>query len=162
MKETDQKKATTMSEILIAPCGMNCRLCWGYIRDKNACPGCLIIDSQESRKSKCRSTCRIKNCERLLNGQTKHCSKNCQSFPCYRLRQLDKRYTTKYAMSMLDNLRMINEMGIRAFIQTEAEKWVCPECGEIICVHKPVCLACGCEWHQNNSSMDIGDIGGRR
>ena len=25
---------------LIAPCGMNCAVCLGYLREKNKCPGC--------------------------------------------------------------------------------------------------------------------------
>jgi len=44
---------------------------------------------------------------------------------------------------MIDNLNMINEFGIKHFIDIEKEKWICAECGEIICVHKPGCLKCG-------------------
>jgi hypothetical protein len=33
---------------------------------------------------------------------------------------------------------MINEVGIRHFIQNEKEKWHCPECDEMICVHNLV------------------------
>jgi len=29
-----------MSTVLIAPCGMNCRLCMAYQRDKKQCKGC--------------------------------------------------------------------------------------------------------------------------
>ena len=36
---------------LIAPCGMNCILCWGYIREKNRCPGCLINENQKSQNT---------------------------------------------------------------------------------------------------------------
>ena len=147
MTMASRKKTTTIPTILIAPCGMNCRLCWGYIRDKNACPGCLTLDSQESQKSKCRTTCVIRNCEHLAKGKTRYCSGSCNGFPCARLKQLDKRYRTRYGMSMIDNLKMINEVGIRDFIKSEKLKWVCPECGEMICVHKPICLSCGYEWH---------------
>jgi hypothetical protein len=34
MTETKRNKTTTISTKLIAPCGMNCRLCLGYIREK--------------------------------------------------------------------------------------------------------------------------------
>ncbi len=144
---THIKSTKTIPTDLIAPCGMNCRLCWGYIREKNTCPGCLRIDSQESQKSKYRTTCKIKNCDQITKNKTKYCSDSCDNFPCARLKQLDKRYRIKYGMSMIDNLKMINEFGIRHFIRNEKEKWICPECGQIVCVHRPACLTCGYKWH---------------
>ena len=147
MTETKRKKTTTISTNLIAPCGMNCRLCLGYIREKNRCPGCRVINNQDSQKSKYRNKCRIKNCEQIAKGKVKYCSDNCDCYPCARLKQLDKRYRTRYGMSMINNLKMINELGIRHFIQNEKEKWICPKCGEMICVHRPTCLSCGHKWH---------------
>lgn len=141
------KKNTTIPVDLIAPCGMNCRLCWGFIREKNSCPGCLRIDNQETQKSKCRSSCKIRNCEHITKGKTRYCSDRCDSFPCARLKQLDKRYQARYGMSMIENLEMIDESGIRKFIQNEKRKWTCPECGDLICAHKPACLCCGFKWH---------------
>jgi hypothetical protein len=137
---------TTIPTNLIAPCGMNCRLCLGYIREKNTCPGCRNINIPDSQKSKYRNRCRIKNCEQIAENKIKYCSDSCRKFPCARLKQLDKRYRTKYKMSMIDNLQMINEFGIRYFIRHEKKKWICPECGEMICVHRPACLSCGYEW----------------
>ena len=146
MTKTHRIMTATIPTNLIAPCGMNCRLCWGYIREKNTCPGCLGLNGQESNKSKCRTKCKIRKCERASKGNTKYCSDRCVSFPCARLKQLDKRYRTKYEMSMIDNLKMINEFGIRLFIRNEKEKWICPECGELICVHRPTCHSCGYKW----------------
>ena len=147
MIEEQQKMTTTIPTDLIAPCGMNCRLCWGYIREKNTCPGCQKINHQESQKSKCRTTCVIRNCEHLAKIKTKYCSDMCDSFPCTRLKNLDKRYRSKYGMSMIDNLQMIQGVGIRKFIQNEKLKWICPECGDLICVHRPACLNCGYRWN---------------
>jgi len=147
MTSERRKKTTMIPTILIAPCGMNCRLCLGYIREKNRCPGCRMIDKQESKKSEYRNRCRIRNCEQIAKGKIKYCSDTCGRFPCSRLKQLDKRYRTKYGMSMIDNLKMINEIGIRDFIRNEKEKWLCPECGGMICVHRPVCLSCGYKRH---------------
>jgi hypothetical protein len=144
---TLNRPKTTISTTLIAPCGMNCRLCLGYIREKNTCPGCRMIDKEGNRKSEYRNRCRIRNCELIANCKIKYCSNNCGRFPCARLKQLDKRYRTRYGMSMIDNLKMINGFGIRHFIRNEKEKWLCPECGEMICVHRPVCLSCGYKWH---------------
>jgi predicted RNA-binding Zn-ribbon protein involved in translation (DUF1610 family) len=49
-------------------------------------------------------------------------------------------------MSMIENLKNIEENGIRSFIRDEKKKWTCPQCGELICVHSPQCLSCGRKW----------------
>jgi len=54
-------------------------------------------------------------------------------------------------MSMLDNLDEIKQLGIRAFVRHQKEVWVCPECGILLCVHKPQCLSCGYEWYINRT-----------
>jgi hypothetical protein len=127
---------------LIAPCGMNCRLCIAYTREKNACPGCRGDDSV---KTKTRVTCRIKNCEKIRQGKIRYGFK-CDRFPCDRLDHLDERYRTKYGMSMIDNLGQIKNFGIRHFTKNEEVRWHCPKCGQLLCVHKPQCLVCGHPW----------------
>jgi len=127
---------------LIAPCGMNCRLCRAYIRDKKTCPGCR---GDDNLKSKSCVMCEIKNSDKIVNGKVKYCF-HCDSFPCRRLKHLDKRYRTKYGMSMIDNLKFIKKSGIRRFVRNEKEKWACPKCGELFCVHKPQCLSCNQQW----------------
>ena len=126
------------SILLIAPCGMNCTLCYAYQRTKNLCPGCGIDDDQKSFSC---TNCRIKNCKNLKNTSKSFCY-DCISFPCKLLNHIDKRYHTKYNMSMIDNLVSIKKNGIKKFILNENKKWVCRICGESICVHKGGCLNC--------------------
>jgi len=140
VKSGMSKKGITAA--LIAPCGMNCRLCLAYTRDRNPCPGCRADDSA---KPKTRVICRIKTCQRISRNKAKYCF-GCDTFPCDALAHLDKRYRTKYGMSMVDNLVRIREFGIRRFIRDEKEKWACPACAEILCVHQPQCLSCGRTW----------------
>jgi len=45
-------------------------------------------------------------------------------------------------MSMLENQEYIKENGINKFIQKENEKWKCPDCNGLICVHRGYCLKC--------------------
>jgi hypothetical protein len=135
-------KQTAISMKLIAPCGMNCRLCSAFTRDKNPCPGC---QSDDRLKSKSCVACQIKNCEKLVNAKVKYCF-GCGSFPCARLKHLDKRYRTKYGMSMIGNLESIRDFGIRHFMRAEKEKWRCPKCGEMLCIHKLQCLYCQHTW----------------
>ena len=135
---------STIPATLIAPCGMNCRLCRAYGREKNACPGCR---GDDSLKPKTRVTCRIKNCERVKNSKHKYCCA-CDRFPCAALSRLDDRYRTKYAMSMIDNLQFIKEHGIRQFTRNEVKRWACPDCGTTICVHEENCIHCGRNWRK--------------
>ena len=139
---TQRRLTNKIRTTLIAPCGMNCRLCRAYTRDRKACPGCR---GDDSLKSKGCVACIIKNCEKIIKGRVKYCF-SCDRFPCVVLNHLDNRYRTKYTMSMIDNLKNIREFGIRDFVKNEKEKWACPECGEIICVHKENCIFCGYKW----------------
>lgn len=118
----------------IAPCGMNCRLCIAYVRAKNRCDGCLTPES------KCNRNCTLRYCTKR---EGKYCDHNCVSFPCQRLKSLDKRYRTKYDMSMIENLMHIESRGIRQFVRNENERWACRSCGELVSVHRPKCLNCG-------------------
>jgi hypothetical protein len=127
---------------LIAPCGMNCRLCLAYTRDKNTCPGCR---GDDSLKAISRFRCRIKTCKKMVDAGLKYCF-GCDSYPCVRLKNLDKRYRTKYGMSMIDNLENIGKSGIRSFIRNEKERWTCSKCGGTICVHRPQCPSCLKRW----------------
>lgn len=129
-----------MNSKLIAPCGMNCGICLGYLRSKNKCPGCRELD--EAKPGYCRK-CIIVNCNILKNKGMRFCSNKCEEYPCKRLKNLDKRYRTKYGMSMLENLENIREFGIRKFVKDEQERWKCKKCGKTLCVHRDKCLNCG-------------------
>ncbi|MDD5111335.1 MAG: DUF3795 domain-containing protein [Candidatus Altiarchaeota archaeon] len=124
---------------LIAPCGMNCGVCMAYLREKNKCQGCRIDDS---KKSITRANCKIKNCVFFKRSKTGFCY-GCDDFPCDRLKHLDKRYRTKYHMSMIENLGNIRKFGLKRFLVNEKDRWTCPECGGTICVHKGSCQSCG-------------------
>ena len=123
-------------EMLIAPCGMNCGLCMAYLRTKNHCPGCRAAHNSRYKSIQ---HCIIRNCTKL---DSDFCM-DCDGFPCARMKNLDKRYRTKYHMSMSANLNLIKDKGIQHFLSEESEKWTCPECGGTINVHRDVCSACG-------------------
>lgn len=132
-----------MKEDLIAPCGMNCGLCAAYQfkeMDLNKrgfhrkyCPGCI------PRGEHCLHM--ADNCETLRDGKLRFCFE-CSSYPCKRLKALDRRYVTKYHMSMIENLDYIHDNGMESFLDKEANKWTCPKCGKTICCHNGLCLSC--------------------
>jgi hypothetical protein len=119
-----------MDAKLIAPCGMNCGLCIAFLREKNRCPGCRESYGKEPIT---RARCAIKTCAELKKRGWRFCSDRCERYPCARLESLDKRYRTKYGMSMIENLGSIRKDGIRRFLEMERKRWT--KCGKIFCVH---------------------------
>ncbi len=135
-------KAKPANISLIAPCGINCRLCRAYGRERNPCAGCRAGRNFTSTSA---FHCSV-HCEKLAAGEFHYCFE-CDEFRCKRLAHLDKRYRTRYAASPIDNLNHIQAGGIRQFIRSENEKWTCASCGALLCMHDPQCPSCGHRWH---------------
>jgi hypothetical protein len=128
-----------MDNLSIAPCGVICDLCSGFQRNKNKCVGCNISGNKPNH---CMN-CRIKEC--LKKENSKALCNDCNDFPCKYIKNLDKRYKTKYGESPIENLQNILKIGIDDFIKNEEVKWKCEKCGQLLCVHKEICLSCGTE-----------------
>lgn len=124
----------------IAPCGIICNICLGFQREKNRCIGCT---NTGNKLHHC-EVCGFKICQEKNGNSLTFCNE-CPKFPCHRMKQLDKRYTTKYGESPIENLKTINTIGIQAFSENEVQKWICPQCGKLRCVHRNHCLNCGKE-----------------
>ena len=147
-----------MKEELIAPCGMNCGVCISYLAKENDlkkkgfhrkyCEGCI------PRGENC--VFMRDHCETVGKGLVRFCYE-CPDFPCKRLKQLDKRYRTKYHLSMIENLKAIKENGVEEFLKKEEEKWRCPKCGGTICCHNGLCLECGIETFRQNKKYRWGE-----
>jgi hypothetical protein len=129
---------------LVAPCGMNCGICSGYLASTHDikklgvrmsyCAGCRPRDKHFSFLKK--------RCRPLTENRVNFCYE-CPDVPCDRLKTIDKRYRERYRMSMLDNLAFIKDHGIDAFLKKEEEKWQCPYCSGTICCHNGICFDCG-------------------
>ncbi len=138
-------------EDLIAPCGMNCRLCihYQFMRgdlnkagfSRSYCPGCL------PRGKNC--THMADSCAVIGTGGVRFCHE-CGDFPCKRLKALDKRYRDKYHMSMIENLNAIRQNGMDAFLRDQATVWRCPSCDDVRCCHNGLCLSCALEKLKEN------------
>jgi hypothetical protein len=105
-----------MNRNLIAPCGMNCGVCRGYLRERNRCHGCR--DTEKNMPKAC-FLCRIRTC---TERKGKYCF-DCAKFPCDILKRMDKRYRTKYGMSEIENLEFIRDKGINNFVKNERKRW---------------------------------------
>jgi len=103
-----------------------------FLREKNHCDGCRLPDR------KCSASCTMASCtERRGN----YCS-SCASYPCKKVKHIDKRYRTRYGMSMIENLDEIKRSGIRKFVAHQKERWTCA-CGGTINIHRKMCSICG-------------------
>jgi hypothetical protein len=131
---------------LIAPCGMNCGICKAYLAysrevpykkgEVSHCTGCLV------RNKNCAF---IKlGCPKKIGKQLRFCYE-CQDMPCRELTKIDELYRSRYGMSMVENQKMIKEKGMGEFLRSQAEKYSCPNCGDVVSVHDGKCYACGFE-----------------
>jgi hypothetical protein len=121
----------------VAPCGLICDLCMGFQREKNKCSGCT---AQGIKPSHC-AKCSILNCPEKGGDSAKPCSA-CSKYPCKRLKALEKRYSTNYGESLMDNFNQIDAKGLNKFLLDAEKVWSCSECGELLTVHRPQCLHC--------------------
>ena len=129
---------------LIAPCGMNCGICKAYLAysrgvlykkgEVSHCSGCLV------RNKNCAFIKR--GCEKIRKKQIRFCYE-CKDMPCKELAKIDDYYSARYGMSMVENLKLIRERSMDEFLKSQAEKYRCPSCSDIISVHDGKCYACG-------------------
>jgi hypothetical protein len=132
------------SEDLIAPCGINCGVCRAYLAYSRGapkkkgqvthCQGCV------ARNKNCAFI--KKRCEKIRKKQIRFCYQ-CQDMPCRRLAHLDERYRLRYSMSLVENQKMIQKKGVEQFLESQAEKYRCPNCGDVVSMHDNKCYACG-------------------
>ncbi len=129
-----------MEKELIAPCGMNCRICVAYFgytlngkKRKHSCRGCRV-DNKKCAFIK-------KHCEKIYQGVIEFCFQ-CRDFPCIHLKKIDSRYREKYQMSLIKNLEFIRDFGMDRFLEEQQERYQCADCGELKCVHTEICYHC--------------------
>lgn len=127
-----------MNQGSIAPCGVICDICLGFQRTKNKCVGCNSIGNKPYHCT----VCSIKSCPEK-KGNDKSLCYDCNKFPCRRIKDLSKRYVTKYGVSLIENLQSIKGFGVEEFIAIQKEKWKCKVCNLLLCVHLAECVHCG-------------------
>jgi hypothetical protein len=126
----------------LAPCGINCGTCRAFLRTRKKCNGCMSAEGSEIQHC---ITCSIRNCEYLKKAGSGFCFE-CDLFPCHRIIHIDERYRTRYKTGLIQNLRIINETGVKAYLLDEAKRWTCSSCGAALSVHQSSCSKCGKEY----------------
>jgi hypothetical protein len=127
--------------MIVSRCGVNCSLCVGFFgynmdgtKRGSSCGGCRTMED----------LCGFvkKNCKKLApKSEIAYCFE-CPDFPCENMQKADKYYSSKYDASLIENLKFIKTNGLEAFTKREKEKWKCPTCGGVNCVHTNKCYTC--------------------
>lgn len=121
---------------MLAPCGINCKVCYKHLHPKKSCQGCFL--GEENKPEHCKK-CAIIICEKRKG--IKYCYE-CEDFPCKRMKYQEKSYSTRYKVSPFQNLSIVKKLGIHEFMKTEKVKWTCPNCEGIVSQHDRICSEC--------------------
>lgn len=129
---------------LAGPCGFYCGACRHYLarakgqlherRLKDGCKGCRIQDKNCAWIKR--------DCALVRKKQVAFCFE-CPDFPCANLVRLDQRHGRDEQISLIDNLRRIQQVGAEQWLSEQAAAWRCPQCGGDICVDDQECYDCG-------------------
>ncbi|AEE15598.1 hypothetical protein Trebr_0145 [Treponema brennaborense DSM 12168] len=125
---------------MLAPCGMNCLVCYKHCHTKKThqpCQGCLL--ESKGKPQHCRK-CKIKEC--VKEKSLSYCFE-CSDFPCRLIKNLEKSYNQRYCESLVENSRIAKEQGIPHLMETQIQKYGCSDCDGIISLHDTVCTECG-------------------
>ncbi|MFA5364119.1 MAG: DUF3795 domain-containing protein [Candidatus Bathyarchaeia archaeon] len=126
--------------MIVSRCGVNCGLCVGFLgynmdgtKRESKCGGCRTLETACGF---------VKNqCKKLADKDEIAYCYECSDFPCENMRKADEYYSKKYDASLIENLTYIKN-GLEAFTKREKEKWKCPTCGGVICIHTRRCYSC--------------------
>jgi hypothetical protein len=150
-----QAQGVRVNSDLLSACGLYCGACYHY---RASCPDGEHLLSEESRGGRplegygcrgCRSEllyvhpgcreCGIRACADSRGLQ--HCGE-CDELACERLLafQTDGR---KHHLEIVENLRVLKDQGHEKWLQEQALRWQCSECGMAFSWYEGTCHLCG-------------------
>lgn len=121
------KMPDAIEPAMLAACGVLCTACYKHHKVKKPCGGCQGAD--EGKSASC------VNCVRKTCADAKGLTWcfECDEFPCKHINSLDKSYRTRYGVNLVQNGRDAKEQGMERFLAGQRDKYLCAECGGIIC-----------------------------
>lgn len=125
-----------IEEIMFAPCGMNCIVCYKHCYTKKPCEGCF--NSEKGKPEHCRR-CKIKECTNIKS--VKYCFE-CSEFPCKQIKNLEKSYNTRYNTSLISNNLAVKQEGLESFMKRQQLEYKCDHCCGVISLHDDECSEC--------------------
>ena len=69
-----------------------------------------------------------------------------KDFPDMKLENLEKLYTRRYGISLMEQGRFVRACGEAAFLDRERKRYACPACGGVVSLHDAQCSECGLGW----------------
>lgn len=147
-------------------CGLNCGACpvgmanelgrgdildgfaanWNIEREKLECSGC----KGDVIAGFCQG-CEMRHCAREKGVE--FCFQ-CDDYPCGTITEFRNDDAVHHSV-VFSNLAKIREMGLDAWLESEKERWACPECKERFGWYSDRC-SCGCELR--NAAREEGDL----
>ncbi|MDL2237625.1 DUF3795 domain-containing protein [Christensenellaceae bacterium OttesenSCG-928-K19] len=124
---------------MLAPCGVDCMVCYRHVRQQKVCPGCR---NENENKTKSCLACEIKDCEQA--GEIGFCFL-CAQFPCTRIKKLDKSYKMRYGVSLMENSWLAKDAGVEVLMEQEQKRRACTVCGGVVSLNTGICSECGQE-----------------
>src|SRR5512140_1266899 len=122
---------------------MYCGICSGYLALTNDIP------KKRGKISHC-SGCRARDkqcaylkghCTLLAQNKVTYCFE-CDEFPCLRLQNISRRYETRYGMSFIENLKIMESRGEKALFASIKKRYSCGKCGKLKSIHNGKCFQC--------------------
>ena len=121
---------------LLAPCGMNCQVCYRHLTPRRACLGCR--GGASNTPPHCRD-CALKAC--AAERGVAFCAA-CSRFPCKSMAALEKTYQKRWGISLAETGRRAAAGEAEALLAGQRRRWLCT-CGGVISLHDGVCSECG-------------------
>lgn len=156
-----------MREQYDAPCGIYCGACfvmmarkrnnlasiarmWNYKPEQLICYGCRSARVSESCKP-----CKIRPCAESRGYQ--FCIE-CEDFPCELIKAFSKYKTQKpHGALIFKDLEEIKAKGLDAWLDKQASRWSCKECGTSFSWYDEICEKCGAKLY--NAKEEASDLG---
>lgn len=130
------KMPNIIETTMLAPCGINCMVCYKHCYHKKPCDGCLNGDN--GKPEHCRK-CKIKNC--VKEKGLSYCFE-CFEYPCKQIKSMEKSYNSRYNVSLVKNSNVAKEIGLVEFMKLQQKEYNCSVCGGIISIHDAECSEC--------------------
>ena len=129
------KPPDTFDEAMLAPCGLNCLLCYRHL-GKNPCPGCRVLHAESGTYQ---SKCYMRAC--TSNRELATCA-DCAERPCKRVKAFQKRYMDGYGVNLSAIAASLQGNGAEALLRAQIQAHTCEDCGHLIDLHYGVCSGC--------------------
>ncbi len=132
----DTPAAFSDPENRIAACGVFCGGCPVY---NVRCYGCRSESRGPLQKRTSKWNCKKRAC--VIEKALHHCGE-CARLSCTLRKPIEKRYIQNYAIDLAENCRQIKLLGAQAWIDSQRQRYTCPQCDRPFSPYDLRCTKC--------------------